>query len=87
MDSTSESDGHICPDCLDDIPFTWFWSYTPNPAEEKLLKKVGIVSAACLYFYRRGSKYNSLVKSVKYGGRSDVGVLLGRMLGERLLES
>ena len=27
---------HICPRCADDIPFTYFWSWEGNPAEQRL---------------------------------------------------
>lgn len=82
-----EDEHYLCTSCLDDIPLTWFWAWGENPAEQRLWKKIGIVSAACLYFYRNSSPYNVLVQDVKYRGNIRLGVMLGRMLGERMKSS
>ena len=73
-----------CPDCLEDLPLTYFWSWRENPSEQRLWQRVGIVRCASLYFYRQGSGYARLVQAVKYEGQVSLGLALGRALGERL---
>ena len=82
-----DKESKVCNECLDDMPLTRFWSWRGNPAEERLWKKIGIVSAASLYFYRNSGPYNILVQEVKYRGNLKLGSMLGRMLGERMKES
>lgn len=71
----------VCGECLEDMPLTRFWQWTPNPAEENLWKRVGVVWAASLYFYRRESGWCTLVRDVKYNGNVRLGRALGYMLG------
>ena len=78
---------YICAKCGKDIPFTWFWAFGENPAEERLWKRVGIVAAASLFMYRKGGGYAELLHEVKYGGNLKLGRELGRMLGVRMRES
>lgn len=82
-----EGEECICRNCLDDIPLTRFWLWSPNPAEERLEPLMGVTSAASLYFYRTEGPYNILVQNVKYRGDLRLGKMLGGMLGRALLES
>ena len=75
---------HLCPDCLEDLPETYFWSWEENPAEQQLWHRVGILRAASLYFYRQGSDYTRLVQEVKDAGNLRLGRALGRDLGLRM---
>lgn len=77
----------LCGQCAGDIPYTWFWAFEENPAEERLWKRVGIVAAASLYFYRKDGGYAELVHEVKYGGNLRLGRHLGRELGERMRQN
>lgn len=77
----------LCRDCAEDFPFTWFWAFGENPAEERLWKRVGTVSAASLFFYRKEGGYAELLHEVKYGGNVKLGHHLGMMLGERMRKS
>ena len=73
---------HICANCADDIPFTYFWSWEGNPAEQRLAALAHIDQACSLFFYRRESPYSKLIHQFKYGGDIRLGRRLARMLGE-----
>jgi ComF family protein len=77
----------ICLDCLSSLPYTYFWSYKNNPAEELFWGKVYFQRASSLFFYGDDSPYRHLVHELKYNGRSGIGTLLGSMLGRRLKDS
>lgn len=76
----------LCDDCLEDIPLTRFWRWEENPAEERMWKRVGIVTATSLFFYRQEGGYGNLVRDVKYYGNSKLGITLGQTLGEYIRE-
>lgn len=75
---------HLCPDCAEDLPETFFWGWEENPAEDRLWHRVGILRAASLYFYRQESNYTRLVQAVKYDGSLRLGRALGWELGRRM---
>lgn len=76
---------HICPRCADDIPFTYFWGWEGNPAEQRLAALAHIDEACSLFFYRRESPYSKLIHQFKYEGDIGLGRRLARMLGENMV--
>ena len=77
----------LCLKCLSEIPFTYFWTWSGNPAENRFLGKVDIVRAASLFYYRDGSCYKNIIHLFKYKGRRKLGKFMGEMLGEKLLSN
>ncbi|MBR6457366.1 MAG: ComF family protein [Bacteroidales bacterium] len=77
---------HLCPRCADDIPFTYFWSWEGNPAEQRLASLAHVESACSLFFYRRDSDYSRLIHQFKYGGDIRLGAWLSQMLAEKMVE-
>lgn len=75
---------HLCPACLDDIPLTYFWSYSENAAMELLGGRCRVYNAASLFFYRHGSGYCEIVRRFKYGGDIALGLWASRLLGDYL---
>ena len=74
----------LCGKCVEDFPYTWSWAFGENPVEQRMWERVGIVAGASLFFYRKEGGYADLVRRVKYGADSALGLHLGRLLGERL---
>ena len=93
LETLHEDDGtdgllaHLCPACAEDLPETFFWGWDENPAEQNLWRRVGIIHAASLYYYRQESGYPRLVQAVKYEGNLRLGCALGRELGRRMREA
>jgi len=77
----------ICEECLQDMPLTRFWRWEENPAEQRMWKRVGVVSATSLFFYRQEGGYGNLVRDVKYYGNFRLGISLGYTLGAYMKES
>ena len=86
-DGTDGLSAHLCPACAEDLPETFFWGWDENPAEQNLWRRVGIIHAASLYYYRQESGYPRLVQAVKYEGNLRLGHALGRELGRRMREA
>ncbi len=77
-------ENNICDDCRNDIPYTWFWSWPKNPAEERMWSKVGIESAASLFFYRYTGGYGLILHKFKYRCNIPLGIATGRDLGKKM---
>ena len=86
-DGTDGLSAHLCPACAEDLPETFFWGWDENPAEQNLWRRVGIIHAASLYYYRQESGYPRLVQAVKYEGNLRLGRALGLELGRRMREA
>ena len=72
---------YICDDCLSDLPFTYFWDWPDNPAEKILYGRTHFERVCSLFYYSRDNAYSSLVRKLKYGGNTALGIYLGKMLG------
>lgn len=72
---------HLCRDCLDDMPLTYFWSWRDNPAMERLAGQCRLQDATSLFFYRPEGGYAGCVRQFKYRSDLALGAYLSRMLG------
>ncbi|MBR3526514.1 MAG: ComF family protein [Bacteroidales bacterium] len=77
---------HICASCADDIPFTYFWGWEGNPAEQRLAG-AHVEQACSLFFYRRDSAYSRLIYEFKYGGDISLGRRMAGMLAGKMVEA
>lgn len=77
----------ICTGCLDDLPLTRFWQWDGNPAEKRMWCLAGVEHACSLFFYRKGSPYRNLIKSIKYHGDTELAEYLGYILGRKMVMS
>ncbi len=77
----------ICTKCLYDLPFTDYHQHAENRVAKQLWGRVPMHAAMAMLYFRKGAKVQNLIHNLKYNGRTDVGVLLGNMLGERLKAS
>jgi len=91
---------HLCLWCQADIPYTYNWTESHNTMADKYnlliqrdIEKSGIPKyepysyAAALFFYRTGSQYREITRSLKYHGNMGIGRWAGDALGERLSRS
>lgn len=85
--SLFHSENLICTKCLFDLPFTDYHLYQENRVIKQLWGRVPLNAAMAMLYFRKGAKAQKLIHSLKYNGRTDVGILLGTMIGERLSAS
>lgn len=74
----------ICTKCLYDLPFTDYHLHAENRVAKQLWGRVNINAAMAMLYFRKGSKVQNLIHSLKYNGKTEVGLMLGQLLGERL---
>jgi ComF family protein len=77
----------ICTKCLYDLPLTDYHQHAENRVAKQLWGRLPLNAAMAMLYFRKGAKVQNLIHNLKYNGRTDVGVLLGNMLGERLITS
>ena len=82
--SLFQSEKLICTKCLFDLPFTDYHLYQENRVIKQLWGRVPLNAAMAMLYFRKGAKAQKLIHSLKYNGKTDVGILLGNMIGERL---
>ncbi|KQR72143.1 ComF family protein [Pedobacter sp. Leaf176] len=74
----------ICTKCLYDLPFTDYHIHAENRVAKQLWGRTPFHAAMALLYFRKGAKVQNLIHNLKYNNKTDVGILLGNLLGERL---
>lgn len=77
----------ICPRCLFALPETRFEYYPDNPVERKFWGRLPIHSAFAQYYFGGDSLVKRLMHQFKYRGHLELGLQLGRMMGNCLHRS
>lgn len=76
----------LCTSCLYDLPRTRTWLTADNMVARQFWGRVPMELACSLFHFAKGSRYQHLLHLLKYSGRRDIGVYLGRQLGHELAQ-
>jgi len=77
----------VCTICQYKLPLTGYWTQLDNPVSQTFWGRVNINHACAYFFYAKGSHYRPLLHKLKYNGKPEIGVHLGREFGQLLKES
>lgn len=77
----------ICIPCIYDIPRVKFKNYTDNQVTRMFWGRLNIRYAMAYYYFSRGSKYRNLIHQLKYNRQKEIGIFLGKQIGNELLHS
>lgn len=77
----------ICTSCLYHIPRTRFWNDADNPVAKTFWGRANIENACSFFLFTKGSRYQKLLHQLKYNGRKDIGIMLGKEFGKELCKS
>lgn len=80
----AEGESVICTSCLYHIPRTKYWFDTDNPVAKIFWGRVFVQNACSFFFFSKGSSYRKLLHHLKYNGKREVGVVLGKEFGNEL---
>jgi ComF family protein len=80
-------DGCLCLRCADALPETNFDHWPGNPVERKFYGRLPLEHAAAQYYFAKDSLLQHLVHQLKYKGNKELGLQLGRMMGDSLKRS
>ncbi|MFZ5939091.1 MAG: ComF family protein [Bacteroidota bacterium] len=74
----------ICLDCERGLPRTYYSRMPDNPVARVFWGRVQVEAATSLFRFEKGSRYQKLVHRLKYQGEQEIGLFLGKLLGEDL---
>jgi len=77
----------MCLSCEQNLPFTRYTPLTDNPVARVFWGRVYLEAATSLLRFEKGSKYQPLLHLLKYKGRAEIGMFLGKKLGIDLADS
>jgi len=84
---TLDKDHLICLRCLSELPATGFQLHPNNPIEKIFWGRVPITAASAQYYFTKESLMQRLMHNFKYKGNKELGIYLGKMMGNQLAES
>jgi len=74
----------LCQQCIQDLPFTDFFSINENPIEKIFWGRTDIQNAGALLFFTKDSLVQTLITQLKYHHNKKVGILFGKLMGEAI---
>ena len=74
----------VCLSCEFHLPRTNFHLAIENPVSQLFWGRVNLESAAAFLYFNKGNKVQRLIHQLKYKGRKDIGIYLGRQYGQHL---
>lgn len=76
----------LCLNCRYALPKTNYWNEQDNLMEQAFWGRVGIEKACSYFFFNKGSNFQKLLHNLKYNGREDIGIYLGKLFGSELVK-
>lgn len=77
----------LCTYCKHHLPKTNFHQEKDNPVMQQLWGKVPVYSATAFYYFSKGGKVQHLLHNLKYNGKKELGMEVGKLFGKDLLNS
>jgi len=77
----------LCTACRHALPETGFSKSVDNPVSRLFWGRIPVAYATSLLFFEKGGRYQTLIHQLKYHGKKQAGIFLGKLLGYSLLDS
>lgn len=77
----------LCMRCIDAMPETNFEIHPNNPVEKTFWGRLPLVGATAQFYFTKESLMQHLMHQFKYKRNKDLGLQLGRIMGEQLKRS
>jgi ComF family protein len=82
-----ENENFLCLECINNLPHTHFAMHANNPVEKIFWGRVAITAAMSEFYFSKASIIQNLIHEFKYKGNKKIGLYLGSLIGESLLNS
>jgi ComF family protein len=82
-----ERDNLLCLTCINDLPNTNFAMHSGNPVEKAFWGRIPVTAAHSQFYFAKESLVQHLIHQLKYKGNKQIGIYLGELMGEHLLNS
>lgn len=79
--------GQVCADCWLSMPYTHLCGHEGNVLERLFWGEHAVQRASAYLWYKPEYAVAQLVHALKYGGRYDLGVLMGEMMAHELVST
>ncbi|HRE38330.1 MAG TPA: phosphoribosyltransferase family protein [Chitinophagaceae bacterium] len=80
-------DSALCMRCVEAMPETQFELHAGNPAEKTFWGRLPVAAASAQFYFTKESLMQHLMHQLKYKGNKELGIQLGRIMGEQLKNS
>jgi len=77
-------ESRLCIRCLASLPETNFEQHSNNPVEKLFWGRMPIVNASAQFYFTKESLMQHLMHQLKYKGNKELGLQLGRLMGNAL---
>ena len=77
----------ICFICMQQLPHTDFAKIPDNQIEHIFYGRAKIQSACSIFHFSKGQIIQQLIHQLKYKGNQEIGIYLGKLMGDQLLNS
>ncbi len=77
----------LCMRCIDAMPETNFELHANNPVEKTFWGRLQLNGATAQYYFTKESLMQHLMHQFKYKGNKELGLQLGRLMGEQIKRS
>lgn len=77
----------LCIRCLQSLPHTRFAHFPNNPIENIFTGRLAIAAAHSEFYFSKGQLIQELIHQLKYNNNREIGIYLGEITGETLLQS
>lgn len=77
----------ICTRCLAELPYTHYHQYKDNPVAQVFWGRIPIQNATSLLYFHKKGRTQHMLHLLKYRGRQDIGIYLGQLLGNQILNN
>ena len=61
--------------------------FHPNPVEKGFWGRINLQAATAQYYFTKESLMQILMHEMKYKGNKSLGIYLGRLMGEQIIQS
>jgi ComF family protein len=78
------NESQLCTICLYRLPYTDHHLHAENRAARQLWGRLPCNAVMSLLYFNKGSRVQNIIHHLKYNGRKDLGVKLGKMIAEKL---
>jgi len=82
-----KGEGIMCMYCMYDLPRLRFRDFRNNAVARLFWGRVWLEYATSCFHFQKGSRYQGLIHEMKYGGRKDIGIEMGSIMGLELRDS
>lgn len=81
------NDSVLCAQCASHLPETSFLNHEANPVEKKFYGRLKAEQAGSAFYFIKDSLMQHLIGELKYKGKIDAGIYLGKLLGNAIKSS